>query len=378
MTEAAISQPGTAIAERESAPATVTPPSFPDVVWAHYEWDAQRRADGPVDPAVEARYRRTLERFENKYGDLVSVYWSRADASAVGVTVKSRGPLSFGDSEVRFHRATDWVTRATPAIPEALDHCETLAQKVREVLRSTSERIAIQWIFSVASHLLGFIERTNGKPDEHDARRIAHDAQRELHKVEGYYERAGQKAGRIVYAEGMLLGAAFLIVFAFLSAGVLWLFNAYDANAPGIQRFFACYAAGALGAIVSVMSRMASERNKIVVDYEVGRSNLWLLGAFRPFVGAIFGLALYFAVKGGLLQITPKDENSFYWYTALSFLAGFSERFTKVLIDSAEHTAEGGLLPHASGSPGELLPGAPHTGGSSPPEAKPQPPGAGT
>ena len=90
-----------------------------------------------------------------------------------------------------------------------------------------------------------------------------------------------------------------------------------------------------------------------VVDYEVGRSNLLLLGAFRPFVGSIFGLALYFSVRGGLLQINPKDENSFYWYTALSFFAGFSERFTKVLIDTAEHTIEDGVQTHGS-------PDAPH------------------
>jgi len=359
MTEAAISQPGTAIAERESAPATVAAPSFPDVVWAHYEWDAGRRAGQAVDPAVEQRYRRTLAEFEQQHGELVSVYWSRADASAVGLTVKPLSPLSFGDAAVEFHRATDWVTRSTPAIPEALDHCETLSRKVREVLRSTSERIAMQWIFSVAADLLKNNERTNGKPDEHEARKVAHEAQLELHRIEGYYDRAGMKAGRIVYAQGMILGAAFLIVFAFLAAGVLWLFGAYDAHSSDIQRFFACYAAGALGAIVSVMSRMASEKNRLVVDYEVGRSNLWLLGAFRPFVGAIFGLALYFAVRGGLLQITPKNENSFYWYTALSFLAGFSERFTKVLIDTAEHTVEGGVQPHGSAGPGKPIPGVP-------------------
>ncbi len=350
MTEAAISHRGT-VAEREAAPAAVAAPSFPDVVWAHYEWDAQRR-NGTVDPQLEERYRRTLAEFEREYGELVSVYWSRADASAVGVTVKPRGPFHFADNEVRFHRATDWATRATPAIPDALDHCETLAEKAREVLRSTSERIAIQWIFTTASHLLGVIERAEGKLDEHDARRAAHEAQLELHKIERYYDRAGMKAGRIVYAQGMIIGVAALVVVAFLAAGVLWLFGAYDTHSSDIQKFFACYAAGALGALVSVMSRMASERNKLVVDYEVGRFNLITLGAFRPFVGAIFGLALYFAVRAGLLQITPKDKSSaFYWYTALSFLAGFSERFTKVLIDSAERTIDGGAAPHGEHPP---------------------------
>ena len=90
------------------------------------------------------------------------------------------------------------------------------------------------------------------------------------------------------------------------------------------------------------MSRMASARNEWVVDYEVGRPALRFLGGFRPFVGAIFGLALYFSIKARLLQITPGDATPpFYWYTALAFLAGFSERFTKVLGDSADSIMAG-------------------------------------
>ena len=94
----------------------------------------------------------------------------------------------------------------------------------------------------------------------------------------------------------------------------------------------------------------ASAKNEWVVDYEVGRPALRFLGSVRPFVGAIFGLALYFVIKAGLLQIEPnKSGTSFYWYTSLAFLAGFSERFTKVLGDSADRILPGGKLnAHAS------------------------------
>jgi hypothetical protein len=151
------------------------------------------------------------------------------------------------------------------------------------------------------------------------------------------------KAGRIVYTGGMLFGVIGLVAVAILSALVLWIFGAFDSHSTGIQTFFACYAAGALGAIVSVMARMASARNEWIVDYEVGRPALRFLGSFRPFVGAIFGVAMYFTVKAGLLQITPSSKStSFYWYTSLAFLAGFSERFTKVLGDSADKLLPGG------------------------------------
>lgn len=337
MSEAVVPRVGTAKAETAAAPKP--PPTFPDLVWAHYEWDSERHQSGAADPQKEEAYRSMLEEFERANGEIVDVYWSRVDASAVAVTVKPRGRFALGDADVRLHRATDWATRATPLIPDVLNQCETLAMKAREVLRGTSELIAIQWIFGVASHLLGFIERHDGKPRARDAVKAAEAGGRELVKIEEYYDRAGTKAGRIVYAQGMVLGVFAMIGVGFLSAGVLWLFDAYDKNSEAIQFFFACYGAGALGGIVSVMSRMASPRGAFVVDYEVGRPALRLLGSFRPLLGAIFGLALYFAVRAGLLQISPGDEKtSLYWYTVLSFLAGFSERFTQVIIGGAERT----------------------------------------
>jgi hypothetical protein len=369
MSDAAISQTRTSTKEVSEAVAVTTAAvTFPDLVWAHFEWDSQRRHGNGIDPQLEVRYREARARFEREYGELVSVYWSQTDASAVAVTVKRYGKLHPGtDSDIRFHRVTDWVTRSTPGIPDALNQCETLAMKAREVLRGTSEQITMQWIYAVASHLLGFIERNEGKPHEGQARRAAKEAHSELARLEAYYDLAGMKEGRIVYTGGMLFGVVGLVAIAILSAVVLWIFGAYDTHSRDIQTFFACYAAGALGAIVSVMSRMASARNEWVVDYEVGRPALRFLGSFRPFVGAIFGLALYFTIKAGLLQIEPnKAGTSFYWYTSLAFLAGFSERFTKVLGDSADR-----LLPLPGG--GKLTGRASSGNHQPPPHSKDDP-----
>lgn len=344
MAEAAATRAG--IAERESAKADAFAPSFPDVVWAHYRWERTRGDGDHGDERLDREFRETLARFEAKYGPLVSAYWSQSDASAVGVTEKPRPRshrlLGMTDSDLHFHRATDWVTRGIPKIPDALNECDSLAVKVREVLRSTSERIAMQSIFSVASHLLGYVERCGAKADAVETQQVADDARVHLLQIEDYYERAGTKAGRVVYATGMFIGVLVLALIGFGAAGVLWAFHSYNDHSHDIQVFFACYAAGALGAIVSVLSRMASPRNVFMVDFEVGRPSLRLLGLFRPLLGAIFGLALYFAVKAGLLQITPKDKGtSFYWYTSLAFVAGFSERFTKVLMDNVAATLPG-------------------------------------
>jgi hypothetical protein len=343
MAQAAVARP--AVSERATGASLDVAPRFPDVVWAHHQWEKSRREGDHGDPRLDEAFRRSLMEFEQEYGRLISVYWSRSDASAVGVTVKGvptwRRLLSTADERVLFHRATDWATGGVPAIPDALNDCETIASKVTEVLRGTPAHVAMQWIFSIASHLLGYVERTGASDHRREAQTVAHDARLELREVEEYYDRAGTKTGRIVYASGMVFGIFGLVVLGFAAAGVLWLFNAYAKYESDIQLIFACYAAGAIGAIVSVMSRMASPRNAFFVDYEVGRPALRFVGSFRPLLGAIFGLVLFFAVKGQLLQIKPPDVSSFYWYTVLAFVAGFSERFTKVLVDSAEGAVPG-------------------------------------
>jgi len=55
------------------------------------------------------------------------------------------------------------------------------------------------------------------------------------------------------------------------------------------------------------------------------------LGVYRPFLGAIFGVATYLLLASGILQTdTPSGANDFACYGALAFLAGFFERFMKV------------------------------------------------
>ena len=74
------------------------------------------------------------------------------------------------------------------------------------------------------------------------------------------------------------------------------------------------------------------------VDYEAGRGVLFALGALRPALGAVFGIAFYAAIVSGLLDLfkvpTGDDIEQFYFFLVIAFLAGFSERWARdVLID---------------------------------------------
>jgi hypothetical protein len=313
---------------------------FAELVWVHYRWEQAFHSGEPVPPKLEAEYRRRLGAFEEEHGQLLSAYWCRSSASAVTLTVKPAwGPLRYFGREpsIRFHRATDWLTRDAPTLAHVLHRCDALAIRASEVLRGTSERIALQLIVAVASHVLAFLDGARETPGAAAARKFARQEQRELDLIAAYYDRAASKAGRIVYFWGMMAGVLVLAMLAPILAGLLYLGGLWDGpNASETNLFFACYAAGALGALVSVLTRMASEKTKFVLDYEVGRKPIRRLGSFRPFIGAVFGLAVYFVVQSGVLQFEPPDEKEFYFFTTIAFLAGFSERFTKVILDHAE------------------------------------------
>jgi hypothetical protein len=323
--------------------------SFSELVRAHYEWEKEDCHDG----AADARYRAKLTSFQESEGALIHAYWATRRPSAVGLTVKEGGwfvsLLNDHDAKIRLHRVTDWLAPEAK-LAELLHHCDTLAIKVSEVLRGTPERIAKQWLFAVESHLLGFIERTRGKAEAEEITATYNSQADELIQIERYYASAGEKAARIVYFWGMIVGVAFAATVGFALAGVLWRTGWF--NQPQRLRtetFFVCFIAGGIGAVVSVLMRMSS--NKFQVDYEVGRSTIRRLGSFRPFIGAVFGMALYFLFRSGISQVSVPSAppKTVFFFGILAFLAGFNERWTNVLFGKAELTIAGSLGGSTSG-----------------------------
>lgn len=317
--------------------------SFPELVRAHYEWE---RSNG-ANTASEKRYRDALKSFEAEEGELMHAYWATKRPSAVALTVKQRHPLvrlvSDHDAAIRLHRVTDWLARESQ-IAELLHHCDTLAIKVSEVLRGTPERIAMQWIYAVQSHLLGYIERTRGRTEAAGLKNVCKTQAAELIEIERYYTRAASKAARIVYFWGMVIGAIVSGLLGLGLAALLWQSGWFDQpNTRTAQTFFVCYAAGGLGAFVSVLMRMSS--NKFRVDYEVGRSTIRRLGSFRPFIGAVFGVTLFFLVKSHIpnIDLPSSDSEAFFFLGILAFLAGFNERWTNVIFGKAEQTIAASL-----------------------------------
>ena len=373
--------------------------AFSDLVWSQYLWEQRRREMAGRSTDDDAFFTK-LKRFEKQEGTIVHAYWSTRAASAVAMTEKDRGkrkrwdlPGRLGlreyDRRIELHRLTDWATSDEGEVAELLHQSDLLAIKVGEILRGTPERIAMRWILGVQEHLLGFIERTGdqttapsngadertagaggtlgaihrgdadllarrggGRPGRfaRERQEMLRQQKRELVKIENYYHRAAGKAGRIVYFGGMLIGSVGVII----AAVVIWLLLMWfglleDRYSADVELLFLCYGAGALGALVSAMTRMTKSAGSM--DFEIGRPLLRRLGVFRPFVGAIFGVVLFFLIRSGVPGIVVPEARTQYFYLGLAaFLAGFSERWATVMIGGAQRTI-GGTDPEDELSP---------------------------
>lgn len=323
--------------------------SFPELVWAHHIRQRELHETGRLHGEAEDEFRRRLSAFQHAEGRLVNAYWCTTEASAVALTEKR----NLRGREMRFHAATDWVARDSPEVANVLHACETLAVRVREVLGGASERIALQWILATAGHLLGFVDQESPR-SLRETTRLVSRKRNELARIEDYYHRAGEKVGRIVYFTGMVIGVLFVAAAGFGVLEALWWQTSLNQGDQVTRNLAASYTMGALGAVMSVMTRMASSKEGTFnIDFEVGRSSLRSLGALRPCIGALSALVVYFAMEGKLVQILPEQQDSIYVFAVAAFFAGFSERWANVIFGRAQRVLVGDKEPEGKDQPAE-------------------------
>ena len=320
------------LARRQDHPPPPTPVSFPELVWAHFLRQQELHEKGDLQGVAEVEYRKRLKIFEETEGRLVNAYWCMTEASGVGITEKRHGLLRL--KELRYHSATDWIARDAHEVANTLHMCDTLAVRVSAVLGGTAERIAMQWILATAGHALGFID-CDEPPDSKRTNRLVNRKRRELEQIEDYYHDAGEKQGRLKYFLGMMIGVVAVGVIGGAVGGLLYWGPDLGLNDTTNENLVVSYSMGAVGALVSVMTRMASTKDRFTVDFEIGRGQLLGLGSFRPFIGAVSALIVFCAIQGDLIQVLPEGEESVYLFAVLAFGAGFSERWAKVALGTA-------------------------------------------
>jgi hypothetical protein len=299
----------------------VDPPSFPELIYAHYGWWRALRGNG-LTAATEERYNDIRRRFQAEHGRISRAYWCSHVESAVVLTEQA---TRFGGISCGFHRETHWATQDQPDIANEMYRCDELAVKATTVLTGVRQRICMNLVMASAEHLLSLVDRRATNSDATANAKMLEQEQEALTRAEAYYKEAANGQAQIIYFAGM---ASVVIVLSIIAA--IWLSLTWAIPV-------AAMIAGACGAVVSVIARI--NNGKFDLDYDVGRPYAFFLGGLRPLIGGAFAMAISFAFNGGLLHLPvaagePTHDRRLA-LLVVSFVAGFSERWAQDTLVSA-------------------------------------------
>ena len=307
--------------------------SFPELVHTRFCWrKAVMNPSAGHDPnAAGEAYFAALATFERVHGRVVNAYWCSEIEAAVALTEKPRSRRARFRSPIRrFHRVSDYATRAEPDIARLMHQCDELAIRAIEVLSGRNERICMQLVMASAGQLLSLVDRP--APGENEMRKAVVLQDHDFCGAQNYYRQTANGEAQLLYFRGMVLGLVLLggLYLAMLALG----FNVDGVNEANIV---GCLTAGAVGALVSVIARINT--GSFALDFDIAPRYTLFLGGLRPWIGSIFGLAIYFAITSGFLdlfKVPGENPERFYFLCIIAFLAGFSERW-------AQDTLTGGL-----------------------------------
>jgi hypothetical protein len=198
-------------------------------------------------------------------------------------------------------------------------------------LRSVEQQgLLLQKLFTISTALIAALKsewecHESGPPGARQSTETFKNAiellEKRLASARQFYIDSATKAAQISYFYGMMVMIAILAVI--LTVLVL--------VTPLSRVTLAVVASGAAGAFVSVASRIT--RGTPVVAYKERTARLAIFGAIRPIIGGVLGAAVCAFVAAGLtsaLRVSPSTRYEVLLsYSAIAFVAGFSERFAQ-------------------------------------------------
>ncbi|HUQ23888.1 MAG TPA: hypothetical protein VM049_12870 [Gaiellaceae bacterium] len=340
--------------EETAAPVDVAPPapvkprervSFSDLVdtWKIRESSAE----------AECRYYSRRADFESERGEITDGYICEDVPMAIVLTAlpptRWEKLLLLRKERIQLFTETERLVRAHPEVAHSLHRAEVQYVSVKQALRGLSQRLLVNWLFVWNRDVMISAAPVEGvAPPAFEPQEIRR-LERELDLISASYEQAASREAQIVYLGGMLMG---VLALCGLAVPVGLLLDGTDVPVD-LTTFFGCVIAGALGALISVVTRMSAD--KFHVRHEVGRGYVQRVAAFRPFIGGIFGVLVYFALAGDVISgiDVPTDESKrFAFFLVFAFAAGFSERMVKEVLRSTSGDEERKpAMPAATTSP---------------------------
>jgi hypothetical protein len=211
-----------------------------------------------------------------------------------------------------------------PGLEAAIWNCKELSLQAAQC-RAKRRAFLMKSIYSVLALLLTYADspaRERGQPEQ--SQRVLQLAQQELAALRRSVAEAVAQENRQIYIFGMMIGASLVFATAY---SLLVFFPSLLTIEPRL--LIEVSAAGAIGAAVSVMGRLTS--NRLQIDPAAGTLLTALAGAFRLLIGSVFGLAIFIFIESQILpiEVNVTGQQREYFYTGLAFLAGFSERLAQ-------------------------------------------------
>jgi hypothetical protein len=299
------------------------PPSFTELVYAHFKWWRSLQDDGAHGHAG-AHYQGLRRRFEEHHGPVVHAYWCSDIESAIALTERPR-VKRFQRRRLDFHRESDWATKEHPEIAAELHRCDDLAVRAQTILTGVRQRICLQLVAASAAHLLSLVDSSSGHADAEATAAALRRERASIDRTVQYYHQAANGQAQIAYFAGMATTAGAISLIAGLVLTIHW------------ATWVAAVIAGSVGAVVSVVQRINA--GDFELEYDVGRPYAFFLGGLRPLIGAAFALAISFAFTSGMMHLpisgTDRQANERYAILVVAFLAGFSERWAQDTLATA-------------------------------------------
>ena len=276
------------------------------------------------------RYPVMRKQYERENGIIRDSYFTKNIAGGA-VIVKPHGWIGHLSQlrKIRIRYEGETSAGVQPDFEAALWRARAMERESGLLLFGTARKVLVEMLFSVSCYLLGVLDSVLGKnPALDDDGREKLDkaiatACKELDRLDKFARRAARTGSLRLYLLGLPFGAGALALVTFIADQMR-----VEGLSPDVARI--CLVAGGIGAVVSVMIRI-SRGNSVRIDSQQGHLVTILAGSFRPLIGAVFGLALYVLIEGGLVPLAfPEDSSSHdMFFAGIAFLAGFSERWAQ-------------------------------------------------
>jgi len=295
-----------ALAEPEAIPRLVRP-SVHDLI------DARRES--------AQRFALVREQYEASQGKIEDDYFALNFAAALLLVAEDEEQSGRDAKKVYKLRLVSDPGEGTPDVDDVFRSARRVERKYSVLLDGQAQEILARGLYTAVAALLTVLDAmvTSDQKRQRVAAAVL-SARKEIRQIEQNAREAALDRALVRYLGGLAFGV--------LAAAAVATVVAFLPLPSGIRtELVICVVSGAIGAILSVMTRTAN-RERVRVSLDQSWLVIALSGCFRLIIGAVFGAAMLVLVRSLLLPIAVPQagQQVTLFFAGLAFLAGFSER----------------------------------------------------